>query len=95
MSNFVPLTGMDEAWFMPDVVNLHAAKTQLSQLVDRAHAGEEIILASAGVPCARLVPLSAPEPRTLGFLAGQVELRPEFERESLRPLAEDDAWDRG
>jgi prevent-host-death family protein len=78
---------------MPDVVNLHAAKTQLSRLVDRAHAGEEIILAKAGVPYARLVPLAAPVPRQLGFLAGQVELGADFERESLRPLSEEEVRD--
>ncbi|MBS1906378.1 MAG: type II toxin-antitoxin system prevent-host-death family antitoxin [Actinobacteria bacterium] len=39
------------------MVNVHDAKTQLSRLIDRAHAGEEIILAKAGTPYARLVPL--------------------------------------
>jgi len=38
-------------------VNIHAAKTQLSRLVDEAAAGEEIIIARAGKPVARLVPL--------------------------------------
>jgi prevent-host-death family protein len=43
---------------MPPVVsNLYDAKTNLSQLVDRAAAGEEIIIAKNGVPLARLVPL--------------------------------------
>ncbi|UZK64732.1 type II toxin-antitoxin system Phd/YefM family antitoxin [Sphingomonas sp. M1-B02] len=37
--------------------NVHDAKTQLSKLMDRAHAGEEILLAKAGQPWARLVPL--------------------------------------
>jgi prevent-host-death family protein len=80
---------------MPDIVNLHAAKTQLSRLVDRAHAGEEIILAKAGVPYARLVPLAAPVLRQLGFLTGHVNLGPDFERESMRPLTEDEqrAWE--
>jgi prevent-host-death family protein len=45
---------------MPPVVsNLYEAKTNLSQLVDRAAAGEEIIIAKNGVPLARLVPLEA------------------------------------
>ena len=45
---------------MPPVVsNLYEAKTNLSQLVDRAAAGEEIIIAKNGVPMARLVPLEA------------------------------------
>jgi len=38
-------------------VNVHDAKTNFSKLIDRAHAGEEIILAKAGKPFARLVPL--------------------------------------
>lgn len=78
---------------MPETVNIHAAKTQLSRLVDRAHAGEEIILAKAGKPYARLVPLETFTPRQLGFLAGQVVLGPDFERESLRPLTDDDLQD--
>jgi len=44
------------------VFNVHDAKTQFSKLVDRAHAGEEIIVAKAGVPYARLVPLEPPAP---------------------------------
>ena len=42
-------------------VNIHEAKTHLSRLVDRAHAGEEIVLAKGGKPWARLVPLAEPE----------------------------------
>lgn len=44
--------------------NVHDAKTQLSRLMDRAHAGEEIILAKAGEPWAKIVPIdpAAPAP---------------------------------
>ncbi|WP_457311872.1 type II toxin-antitoxin system Phd/YefM family antitoxin [Sphingomonas sp. UYAg733] len=42
----------------PAIVNVHDAKTHLSKLLDRAHAGEEIILAKAGKPYARLVPMT-------------------------------------
>lgn len=53
-------------------VNIHEAKTSLSRLVDRAAAGEEIIIARAGKPVARLVRLdSRQEPRKLGLFAGQ------------------------
>lgn len=45
------------------VVNVHDAKTHLSKLLDRAHRGEEIILAKAGVPYAKLVPFKAPVPQ--------------------------------
>ena len=43
---------------MADQVNVHEAKTNLSKLLERAHAGEEIIVAKAGVPYARLVPIA-------------------------------------
>ena len=51
---------------MTSIVNVHNAKTHFSKLLDRAHAGEEIILAKAGKPYARLVPLEK----------GKVERRP-------------------
>jgi prevent-host-death family protein len=51
---------------MPDTINVYDAKTQLSRLIDRAAAGEEIIIARAGKPVARLVALEAPAPRRLG-----------------------------
>lgn len=43
---------------MSETVNLYQAKTHLSDLVDRAAAGEEIVIAKAGTPWARLVPLA-------------------------------------
>ncbi len=56
------------------VVNLHEAKTHLSKLLDRVQAGEEIILARAGVPCARLAPLeSARSSRRPGRLQGRLD----------------------
>lgn len=54
-------------------VNVHEAKTQFSKLLDRAHAGEEIVIAKGGTPYARLVPLAAPAPRKPGLLSGKVE----------------------
>lgn len=47
----------NQAVIMAKVVNLYTAKTNLSELVDRAAEGEEIVIAKAGVPMARLVPL--------------------------------------
>lgn len=54
-------------------VNVHEAKTHFSRLLEQAHAGQEIILAKAGKPYARLVPL-APSPgrRQPGRLVGRV-----------------------
>jgi len=45
---------------MPDTVNLYNAKTHLSRLVERAGAGEEIVIAKAGKPKAKLVPYDEP-----------------------------------
>lgn len=53
-------------------VNLHEAKTHLSELVGAAAAGEEIVIAKAGKPMARLVPLDQPEPRRPGLAKGRV-----------------------
>jgi prevent-host-death family protein len=67
-------------------LNLYEAKTQLSRLVERAAAGEEIVIAKGGRPLARLVPLAQrTAPRELGFLAGRVRISPDFDA----PLPED------
>ena len=53
-------------------VNIHEAKTHLSRLVEQASKGREFVIAKAGKPMVRVVPLQAtPAVRTLGFLAGQ------------------------
>jgi prevent-host-death family protein len=63
-----------------ETVNLYDAKTNLSHLVERAAAGEEIVIAKAGRPMARLVPLAKrTEPRPLGLLAGQVRVGEDFD----------------
>lgn len=66
---------------MPPVVsNLYEAKTNLSQLVDRAAAGEEIIIAKNGVPLARLVPLEArPVRRVPGGWEHGVQISDDFD----------------
>jgi prevent-host-death family protein len=69
-------------------VKIHAAKTQLSRLVDEAAAGEEIIIARAGKPVARLVPLAAPIAagrRVLGRLRGTLNVPADFDA----PLPDD------
>lgn len=64
----------------PKKVNIHTAKTHLSRLVERVEAGEEIVIAKAGRPVARLVPLrkEAP-PRKKGLLKGKVRITPDFD----------------
>ncbi len=67
-------------------VNLYEAKTTLSQLVEDAAAGEEIVIAKAGRPLARLMPLpKAPGPRKFGTLAGKVKVGNDFDE----PLPDD------
>lgn len=48
---------------MAETVDLYEAKTNLSKLVDRAAAGEEIVISKAGKPKARLVPCEQPAPK--------------------------------
>ena len=60
-------------------VNIHEAKTHLSQLVERAEAGEEIVIARAGRPVARLGPLgSRKRARKLGLLDGCFRIPDDF-----------------
>lgn len=66
-----------------DTVNIHDAKTHLSRLVDRAARGESIVIAKAGQPMAKLVPLDAPaarERRRTGFLVGEFRIPDDFDR---------------
>jgi prevent-host-death family protein len=68
------------------IVNIHAAKTQLSRLVDDVAQGEEIIIAKAGRPIVRLVPLVSARPqRRLGVLAGKLRVSDDFDA----PLPDD------
>jgi prevent-host-death family protein len=64
-------------------VNIHEAKTQLSRLVDQAAKGEPFVIAKAGKPMVKVMPLSAPEAgklKRLGFLAGQIAVPEDFDR---------------
>jgi len=66
----------------PKQVNLYEAKTHLSQLVKEAAAGREIIIANAGEPMARLVPLATEEPKPVrepGRLKGQIWIADDFD----------------
>ena len=64
-------------------VNIHEAKTQLSKLVDQAAAGEPFIIAKAGKPLVKVIPLDAPtssQARRLGFMAGEIAVPEDFDR---------------
>jgi len=74
---------------MSTTINIQAAKTHLSRLVEQAASGEEVIIAKAGKPMAKLVPYAtARKPRTPGLLAGQVWEAPDC-WESEEQLFED------
>ncbi len=71
-------------------VTMHKAKTNLSQLVAEAEAGEEVIIMRDDVPAVRLVPVSQPKPvRKFGALAGKVTLTDAF----FEPLPESELTD--
>lgn len=60
-------------------VNIHEAKTHLSRLVEKAARGEPFVIARAGKPLVKVVPIDAPAfPRRLGFLTGQIAVPDDF-----------------
>ncbi len=61
-------------------VNIYDAKTHLSELVQRAAAGEEIVIARNGKPVARLVALASPPARRPGGWEGRVWVAPDFDQ---------------
>jgi prevent-host-death family protein len=64
---------------MSTIVNIHQAKTHLSRIVDDVAAGAEVIIAKAGKPVARLVPLeSKVRPKKLGGLKGRIKVPDDF-----------------
>ena len=74
------------------LVNVHDAKTNFSKLLDQAHAGQEIILAKAGKPYARMVPLAVePAKRQRGRLRGVIN-----DKKFFAPLSDSEltAWEK-
>lgn len=64
-------------------VNIHKAKTHLSRLVDQAAKGEPFVIAKAGKPLVKVVPLDArvaAKVRRIGFLAGRLDVPEDFDR---------------
>lgn len=62
------------------IVNIHQAKTHFSQLVDAASRGEEVVIAKAGKPTVKLVPITGNKmQRKFGLLAGQVTMSEDFD----------------
>ncbi len=69
---------------------MHEAKSTLSQLVELVERGEDVVLARAGTPVVRLVPVHPSAPRVLGRWRGQVRMADDFDA----PLPDDElaAW---
>ena len=64
-------------------VNIHEAKTHLSKLVDQAANGEAFVIAKAGMPMVKVVPLDSTDigvVRRIGFMAGEIEVPEDFDR---------------
>ncbi len=55
-----------------EIVNVHEAKTHFSKLLSRVHSGEEIIIAKAGKPYAKLIPLKQVQDRVPGIAKGAI-----------------------
>lgn len=76
---------------MTTTVNIHEAKTHLSRLVERAARGEILVIAKAGRPMAKLVPIASIEPKAakrLGFLEGAFKVPEDFDRMGGDEIAE-------
>jgi prevent-host-death family protein len=66
-----------------ETINIHEAKTHLSRLIEKAARGEPFIIAKAGKPMVKVVPLDQPlgdEKRRLGFMIGQIKVPDDFDR---------------
>ncbi len=73
-----------------ETVNMHEAKSRLSQLVDKAAKGETVVIAKAGVPVARVVAIDTVVNKPmcrLGFLTGHIQVPDDFDRISDTEIA--------
>ena len=61
------------------IVNIHEAKTHFSKLVDAVQHGNEVVIAMAGKPVARLCPISKKSKRRLGCLKGKIKIAKDFD----------------
>lgn len=65
-----------------DAVNVHQAKTHLSRMLARTQKGESFVIAKAGKPVTKLVPINTPEPgqiKRLGFMSGAIQVPEDFD----------------
>ena len=72
--------------------NIHEAKTHLSRLLEGVGQGESFIIAKAGKPVAKVVPIFEQQPQRIGFMQGQFEVPEDFDTmfaEEIRSMFED------
>lgn len=72
-------------------VNIHEAKTHLSRLIEKASKGEPFVIAKAGKPLVKVMPLNAPEAgelKRMGFLSGQISVPDDFDRMGSAEIAQ-------
>jgi prevent-host-death family protein len=72
-------------------VNIHEAKTHLSKLIEKAAKGESFIIAKAGKPMVKVVPLDAPTGsriQRIGFMDGQIEVPDDFDTLGQKEIEE-------
>lgn len=63
-----------------ETVNIYDAKTRLSQLIDKAAAGEDVVVCRNGKPLARITSLATPKrPIRFGLLKGEISISPDFD----------------
>lgn len=69
-------------------VNMHEAKTHLSKLVEKAVEGEPVVIAKAGKPMVKVIPIDAPAgPQRLDFMAGEIEVPDDFDTMGQEEIA--------
>ncbi len=75
-------------------INIHAAKTHLSSLVDKAAAGDSFIIAKSGRPLVKVTPYREPaKPMRTGFLKNHITIPVDFDRMGGKEIA--DAFEGG
>lgn len=62
-----------------NIVNMHEAKTHFSKIIDSVIHGKKIVIAMAGKPVARLVPISDRPERRFGVLKGKIKISKDFD----------------
>lgn len=68
-------------YIVPDIINIHEAKTHFSEVVNAATVGREIFIAKAGKPVAKLVPLKPKKPKVrFGVLKGKIKFADDFDK---------------